>query len=60
MSTFNVGDVVQLKSGGPEMTVIDRELDGNKVECMWFVFDHEARTRSIPAIALMAVELANP
>ncbi|USY23927.1 DUF2158 domain-containing protein [Alcaligenes sp. 1735tsa3] len=60
MSTFQVGDVVQLKSGGPEMTVIDKRPDGSKVECMWFVPNDEARTQSIPAVALMTVELANP
>ncbi|MGZ9568755.1 YodC family protein [Alcaligenes nematophilus] len=60
MSTFQVGDVVQLKSGGPEMTVIDKGLDGSKVECMWFVADNESRTQAIPTVALMAVELVNP
>ncbi|QHS36123.1 DUF2158 domain-containing protein [Alcaligenes faecalis] len=60
MSTFNVGDVVQLKSGGPEMTVIDKSQEGSNVKCMWFVTDNRARTQSIPAVALMAVELANP
>lgn len=60
MSTFQVGDVVQLKSGGPEMTVIDNRPDGSKVECMWFVPNDEARTQSISSVALMAVELVNP
>lgn len=60
MSTFQVGDVVQLKSGGPEMTVIDQSQNGSKVECMWFVADNEFRTQSMPAVALMAVELVNP
>jgi len=27
MSTFKVGDVVQLKSGGPQMTIISLEDD---------------------------------
>jgi uncharacterized protein YodC (DUF2158 family) len=31
---FNVGDVVQLKSGGPRMTVTS-EL-GEEVLCVWF------------------------
>jgi uncharacterized protein YodC (DUF2158 family) len=31
---FKVGDVVQLKSGGPQMTV--KFLDGDDVICMWF------------------------
>ena len=33
-NTFNVGDVVQLKSGGPSMTV--GEVDGADVWCVWF------------------------
>ncbi len=32
--TFNVGDVVQLKSGGPSMTVV--LLDARGVCCNWF------------------------
>ena len=37
MSTFRVGDVVQLKSGGPKMTV--RKLGDHPtdaLECVWF------------------------
>lgn len=34
MAQFKVGDVVQLKSGGPGMTVSDIEADG--VRCVWF------------------------
>ncbi len=60
MSTFKVGDVVQLKSGGPEMTVIDKSQEGGNVKCMWFMVDNRARTQSIPAVALMPVELMNP
>lgn len=43
MKTFEVGDVVQLKSGGPQMTVTLAEnqtiqLDGvEKIACDWFV-----------------------
>ncbi|MGF7466538.1 YodC family protein [Alcaligenes nematophilus] len=60
MSAFKVGDVVQLKSGSPEMTVIDMNQEGSDVKCMWFVIDNSARTQSIPAVALMPVELTNP
>jgi uncharacterized protein YodC (DUF2158 family) len=31
---FNVGDLVQLKSGGPKMTV--EKLEGSEVSCVWF------------------------
>jgi uncharacterized protein YodC (DUF2158 family) len=36
MSTFNNGDVVKLKSGGPKMTIRRIEPDG-EVICDWFV-----------------------
>ncbi|PMN20833.1 hypothetical protein BCT41_22825 [Vibrio splendidus] len=31
---FNLGDCVQLVSGGPIMAVSD--IDGNSIECQWF------------------------
>jgi uncharacterized protein YodC (DUF2158 family) len=35
---FKIGDVVQLKSGGPQMTVKDlgNEHQPNQVACVWF------------------------
>lgn len=34
---FKTGDIVQLKSGGPKMTVENYEaLNGRMVECQWF------------------------
>jgi len=36
MVDLKKGDVVQLKSGGPHMTV-DQVSDGNKIKCIWFV-----------------------
>jgi uncharacterized protein YodC (DUF2158 family) len=36
---FKNGDVVQLKSGGPLMTV--SEVIGNDVHCRWFVGNEE-------------------
>lgn len=35
MSNFKIGDVVRLKSGGPNMTV-DEIMDDNFVICIWF------------------------
>jgi uncharacterized protein YodC (DUF2158 family) len=32
---FQVGDIVELKSGGPDMSVKRDMLDGN-YECQWF------------------------
>ena len=38
---IEVGDLVQLKSGGPKMTVlkIGQHLDGCYVDCIWFSVD---------------------
>jgi uncharacterized protein YodC (DUF2158 family) len=40
---FNVGDVVQLKSGGPKMTVnsVSEEHAEMMVHCTWFVDSKE-------------------
>lgn len=37
MTTFNSGDIVQLKSGSPAMTV--DFVSGDDVTCNWFVND---------------------
>ena len=34
MSKFKIGDVVQLKSGGPQMTVM--KIEDSEVTCLWF------------------------
>ncbi len=34
MTTFNAGDVVRLKSGGPKMTVLAE--NNQTIECQWF------------------------
>ena len=36
MALFKTGDVVQLKSGGPKMTVRDYSSDGTGLHCQWF------------------------
>ena len=36
MSKFNVGDVVELKGGGAQMTVVTAEIEGySSVEVVW-------------------------
>jgi len=35
MAQFNIGDVVQLKSGGPKMTVTHIR-GANSLDCTWF------------------------
>jgi uncharacterized protein YodC (DUF2158 family) len=34
---FNIGDLVHLKSGGPNMTVKSVDSDNDKVLCQWFI-----------------------
>lgn len=34
--SFNSGDVVMLKSGGPPLTVVDETANGLEFICMWF------------------------
>jgi len=36
MNEFKIGDVVQLKSGGPLMTIENFDED-NKACCVWFI-----------------------
>lgn len=49
--TFQPGDVVQLKSMGPAMTVYAVKEDG--VHCLWYAESNdEVKTEIIPAICL--------
>lgn len=51
---FKIGDVVQVKSGGPAMTVV---APGDEVECLWFSEGTETfRRDKLPATALEPVE----
>lgn len=43
MSNCKVGDVVQLKSGGPQMTVSETN-DSEMLECTWFDSSNELKT----------------
>ena len=33
---YKIGDVVQLKSGGPSMTIYETAPSGKHVNCQWF------------------------
>ena len=52
---WKVGDVVQLKSGGPKMTIINVTslLDSVGIECAWFD-DKKPATHIFPPAALSA------
>lgn len=41
--TFKIGEIVELKSGGPKMTVTEIIATG-KVRCSWFVGSKHAST----------------
>ena len=52
---WKVGDVVQLKSGGPKMTIINVTslLDSVGIECAWFD-DNKPASHIFPPAALSA------
>ena len=35
MATFHIGDVVQIKSSGPAMTITEQDHGKNKYFCKW-------------------------
>ena len=50
---MKIGDVVQLKSGGPYMTVI--YADSENATCQWFTGEVLARTETFPLLALESI-----
>ncbi|GAG89776.1 unnamed protein product [marine sediment metagenome] len=34
---LKIGDTVELKAGGPPMTIADYAADGKRFRCQWFV-----------------------
>ncbi len=53
---FEPGDIVQLKSGSPALTVVSEK--GDDVKVIWYADEvPEFRTETIPAIALEALDL---
>lgn len=55
--TFRIGDVVHLKSGGPEMVVLSGENSSAPVQCIWHNNTGCIDSAEIPPAALV---LANP
>jgi uncharacterized protein YodC (DUF2158 family) len=54
--SFNVGELVKLKSGGPNMTVTSIGKSADRPDifvCQWIDKDHRAQTGSYPAEALI-------
>ena len=51
--TFSAGDVVRLKSGGPDMTVVYTDPDGD-IDCAWFVGE-ERKSGTFPPAAVETV-----
>lgn len=51
---IDVGDVVQLRSGGPDMTVEDVP-DTTQIACFWFV-QKDLRRETFPALALDKID----
>ena len=58
MADINVGDVVQLKSGGPPMTVTEIGENNNEVYCEWFDKKGEPQGRHFMIEALKVITAA--
>lgn len=56
---MKIGDVVQLKSGGPRMTVhtLDNDMDDSEAEvtCMWFDEKQEQHVRVFKVLTLKTI-----
>jgi len=52
MAEFEVGDLVQLKSGGPVMTI--KRVDGTMVACQWFAGKNLEEGRFYPSTLVRA------
>lgn len=57
--SFKVGEVVQLRSGGPEMTVSDTSVysEPDHVRCQWFG-GRKLETGKFPTASLIPAEAA--
>ena len=53
--SFKPGDVVQLNSGGPKMTVVAAQSDGT-LRCVWFHEDGNQDSGVFPQAALRAAK----
>ena len=53
---FQAGDAVQLKSGGPAMTVKKHDGNGDAV-CIWFYTNGECQEKEFPEFVLNAIPI---
>jgi len=60
MSTFKVGDVVRLKSGGPEMTVKSVDDSCGEVVCNWMDFRYRKQVDRFEIAQLDLVRSESP
>lgn len=59
MSKFKGGDVVRLKSGGPQMTVLEYQNDVFLI-AQWFLVTEEMRSHQFHESQLEMTEIVNP
>ena len=57
MADFKVGDVVQLKSGGPKMTVASTKSNAAGILCTWFD-ESDVKSSRFPKEALQSAKKA--
>ena len=60
---FGIGDVVQLKGGGPTMTIVGLGRDGDSgvhALCAWFDSEDHHHSATYPTEALRVHEEAKP
>jgi uncharacterized protein YodC (DUF2158 family) len=55
LEDLKAGEVVRLKSGGPAMTILEKQ-GPHTADCAWFA-EVEVRTASFPVVALEVVHL---
>jgi uncharacterized protein YodC (DUF2158 family) len=53
---LKVGDVVKLKSGGPEMTIQELDAVNGMVDCIWF----DGKTQRRDEFSMETVQKAGP
>lgn len=56
MAQFQLGDVVQLKGGGPFMAVTKTGYERGEVYCEWFVEHAEVKGHRFPCEALKKID----